>query len=92
MKGLIAEAGTVLGAQGDPQVLDRALVGASRKVEHYGLAAYNTARVLAQRMDLGALADLLASSLEEMAAIHDGVAAAAEGRHLPEALYATAGG
>lgn len=92
MKGLITEAGTVLDAQGDPRVLDLALVGASRKVEHYGLAAYYTARALAQRMDLRALADLLASSLEEMVAIHDGVAAATEGRHLPAALHGVAGG
>jgi len=90
MKGLIIEAGNLLAAQGDPEVLDAALVGAARKFEHYGLAAYYTARQLAQKMQLAPIVDLLEQSLAEIIAAHDNLAAAAEGR--PDSLHGVAGG
>lgn len=92
MKGLITEAGNLLGAEGDPRVIDSALVGAARKFEHYGLAAYYTARLLAQRMDYEAIAETLGESLAELIATYDVLAAAAEGRDSAQSLYGVAGG
>lgn len=92
MKGLITEAGNLLGAQGNPQVLDAALVGAARKFEHYGLAAYYTTRLLAQKLDLGTIVALIEQSLAEVIAANGVLAVAVEGRYLPESLFGAAGG
>lgn len=91
MKGLIWEAGNLLGTGGDPQVLDCALLGAARKIEHYGLAGYYTARQLAQKMDLPAIAEMLELSLAEVIASHETLAVAAEGRST-DSLRGVAGG
>ena len=44
---------------------DLALIGAAQKVEHYEIAAYGTARALAESLGLQAVADLLQATLDE---------------------------
>ncbi len=43
MKGLIAEGEEMIGAKGDPDVKDAALIAAAQRVEHYEISGYGTA-------------------------------------------------
>jgi len=65
MKGLIAEGEEILRATGDPNAKDAALIAAAQRVEHYEIAAYGTARTLAEQLDLGEAASLLDDTLDE---------------------------
>ena len=65
MKGLIAEGDEVLSMQGDPAVIDAALIAAAQRVEHYEIAGYGTAKTLAGHLDLGDAKDLLDETLDE---------------------------
>src|SRR3954451_17639315 len=65
MRGLIKEGEEIIGAEGDPTARDTALIAAAQRVEHYEIAAYGTARTLAQELDLGAARDLLDQTLDE---------------------------
>jgi ferritin-like metal-binding protein YciE len=68
MKGLIAEGDEVIGAKGDPDVKDAALIAAAQRVEHYEIAGYGTARTFAQRLGRQDVAQLLQQTLDEEAA------------------------
>ena len=65
MKGLIEEGEDIINADGDPVARDTALIAAAQRVEHYEIAAYGTARTLAQQLELGEAASLLEQTLEE---------------------------
>jgi ferritin-like metal-binding protein YciE len=65
MQGLIAEGQEIISAGGDATVRDAALIGAAQRVEHYEIAAYGTARTLADELDLDDLRDLLDQTLDE---------------------------
>jgi len=65
MRGLIKEGEEIIGAGGDPTARDTALIAAAQRVEHYEIAAYGTARTLAQELDLGQAAGLLEETLDE---------------------------
>jgi ferritin-like metal-binding protein YciE len=65
MKGLIEEGDDVISADGDPVARDTALIAAAQRVEHYEIAAYGTARTLAQQLELRDAASLLEQTLEE---------------------------
>jgi ferritin-like metal-binding protein YciE len=65
MQGLIAEGQEVLSLQGDPTVIDAALIAAAQRVEHYEIAAYGTVKNLAGDLDLGEAKDLLDETLDE---------------------------
>jgi ferritin-like metal-binding protein YciE len=65
MEGLIKEGEEVLSMQGDPIVIDAALIGAAQRVEHYEIAGYGTAKTLAGQLDLGDAEDLLDETLGE---------------------------
>ena len=65
MQGLVAEGEEVIAAQGDPAAKDAALIAAAQRVEHYEIAAYGTARTLADELDLGDAKDLLDQTLDE---------------------------
>lgn len=65
MVGLISEGEEVLGAEGDPNVIDAALIAAAQRVEHYEIAGYGTARAFAQQLGLAYAAELLHDSLDE---------------------------
>jgi ferritin-like metal-binding protein YciE len=65
MKGLIEEGREIIEAGGDPHVKDAALISAAQRVEHYEIAAYGTARTLADELDLDDAQDLLDQTLDE---------------------------
>jgi ferritin-like metal-binding protein YciE len=65
MKGLIEEGDEILGADGEPELLDAAIIGAAQRVEHYEIAAYGTARALAERLGNTEAAQLLQDTLDE---------------------------
>jgi ferritin-like metal-binding protein YciE len=65
MQGLIEEGREIVATGGDPTVLDAALIAAAQRVEHYEIAAYGTARTLADELDLDHAKDLLDQTLDE---------------------------
>ena len=65
MKGLIAEGEEMIGMEGDPTAKDAALIGAAQRVEHYEIAAYGTARQLADDCGLDGIRDLMDQTLDE---------------------------
>src|SRR4029078_9122773 len=65
MQGLIREGQELIAAQGDPVVKDAGLIGAAQRVEHYEIAAYGTARTLADQLGLDDAKDLLDQTLDD---------------------------
>ena len=65
MKGLIAEGQEVIQATGDPAAKDAALIAAAQRVEHYEIAAYGTAKTLADQLGHGDAKSLLDQTLDE---------------------------
>jgi ferritin-like metal-binding protein YciE len=67
MKGLIAEGEEVVETPGDATAKDAALIAAAQRVEHYEIAAYGTARQLADDCGLDGVRDLMDQTLDEEA-------------------------
>lgn len=67
MKGLIAEGEEVLKMEGDPTVIDAALIAAAQRVEHYEIAGYGTVKTFADHLDLGDIKGILDDTLDEEA-------------------------
>lgn len=65
MQGLIEEGNEIIGANGDPEAKDAALVAAAQRVEHYEMAGYGCARTFAHRIGRSDIADLLQVTLDE---------------------------
>jgi ferritin-like metal-binding protein YciE len=68
MKGLIAEGSEIVDAEAtDASAKDAALIAAAQRVEHYEIAAYGTARTLADQLGLDGIRDLMDQTLDEEA-------------------------
>jgi ferritin-like metal-binding protein YciE len=65
MQGLIAEGEEILSKDGDASAKDAALIGAAQRVEHYEIAAYGTARQLADDCGFDSIRDLMDQTLDE---------------------------
>ena len=65
MKGLIAEGEEMIQMEGDPIAKDAALIAAAQRVEHYEIAAYGTARQLADDCGFDGIKDLMDQTLDE---------------------------
>jgi ferritin-like metal-binding protein YciE len=65
MEGLIREGDEIITAAGDPAAKDAALIAAAQRVEHYEIAAYGTARTLADELGFEDAKDLLDQTLDE---------------------------
>ena len=65
MKGLIAECDEMMSRSGDPRAKDAALIGAAQRIEHYEIAAYGTARQLADDCGFDGISDLMDQTLDE---------------------------
>jgi ferritin-like metal-binding protein YciE len=65
MEGLIKEAEEVVSTTGDPAAKDVALIAAAQRVEHYEIAAYGTARTLADQLGMDEARGLLQQTLDE---------------------------
>jgi len=65
MEGLVEEGKEILEEDGDPAVLDAALIGAAQRVEHYEMAGYEAARTYARLLGYDDAAALLQATLDE---------------------------
>ena len=67
MAGLVEEGQEVIteGKQREEAAADLALIGAAQRVEHYEIAAYGTARAIAEQMERGDVVKLLSQTLAE---------------------------
>lgn len=65
MEGLIEEGKEKLEEEGEPQVLDAALIASAQKVEHYEIAAYGCLRTYAELLGYTQAAQLLQQTLQE---------------------------
>jgi ferritin-like metal-binding protein YciE len=65
MEGLIEEGKEVLEEEGEPSLIDAALIGAAQRVEHYEMAAYGSTRAMAESLGQKKVVDLLQQTLNE---------------------------
>ena len=65
MEGLIAEGEEVLGESGSGPSKDAAIIAAAQRVEHYEIAAYGTAKTLADELGYDGAQKLLSETLGE---------------------------
>lgn len=65
MKGLVEEGQEIMGEDFEDAMLDSALLGAARKVEHYEMVGYESVRELAQRIGRKDAAQLLQQTWQE---------------------------
>ena len=80
MEGLIGEGEEIIEADGDGNAKDEALIGAAQRVEHYEIAAYGTARTLAEQLGNDDAAALLQETLDEESAADQTLTKIAVGR------------
>jgi ferritin-like metal-binding protein YciE len=79
MAGLVEEGKQIMEEDGEPAVIDAALIAAAQRVEHYEMAAYGCLRTYAQLLGLSTAAQLLQQTLEEEEATDEKLNALAEG-------------
>ncbi|MBS0190393.1 MAG: ferritin-like domain-containing protein [Phycisphaerales bacterium] len=89
MEGLIAEGKEVLEEDGEGAVIDLAMIGAAQRVEHYEIAAYGTARAMAERLGQSQVVKLLQATLDEEGAADKKLTEIAEDEVLGAASVAT---
>jgi ferritin-like metal-binding protein YciE len=65
MKGLVEEGQEIMGEDFEPGLLDSAILGAARKVEHYEMMGYESAHELARQLRMSDAAQLLQQTLRE---------------------------
>jgi ferritin-like metal-binding protein YciE len=65
MEGLLEEGKEVLEQDGEPAVIDAALIASAQRVEHYEIAAYGCLRTYAQLLGYSQAEQLLQQTLEE---------------------------
>jgi ferritin-like metal-binding protein YciE len=65
MEGLIKEGDEIVSKEGDKAAKDAALIAAAQRVEHYEIAAYGTARALAEQLGRSEDGQLLDQTLSE---------------------------
>jgi ferritin-like metal-binding protein YciE len=79
MEGLLKEGDETVSADGEPDAKDAALIAAAQRVEHYEIAAYGTARALADQLGLSSASDLLSQTLDEESAADEKLSKLATG-------------
>jgi ferritin-like metal-binding protein YciE len=79
MAGLVEEGKKIMEEDGEPAVIDAALISAAQRVEHYEIAAYGCLRTYANLLGLSAAARLLEENLNEEEAADEKLNALAEG-------------
>ncbi len=65
MRGIVEEGREVMQEDASDEMMDAALTGAGRRVEHYEMSAYDSARALAEKLGREDVVDLLQQTLEE---------------------------
>lgn len=87
MKGLIREGEQMIQSGGDESAHDAALIAAAQRVEHYEIAAYGTARTLADRLERRDAAEQLDATLAEEKSADSKLNAIAEREVNPEMTH-----
>ena len=64
-KGLLKEGAECLEEEDKGTLRDLQLIGAAQRVEHYEVAAYGTAKAMAEKLGLSEAVELLNETLEE---------------------------
>jgi ferritin-like metal-binding protein YciE len=67
MEGLLREGDELTAAAGEPAARDAALIAAAQRVEHYEIAAYGTAKAIANELGHASTAQTLTQTLDEEA-------------------------
>ena len=65
MEGLLEEGAESLEEEKKGTLRDLQLIGAAQRVEHYEVAAYGTARAMAEKLGMAQAAELLGETLAE---------------------------
>jgi ferritin-like metal-binding protein YciE len=65
MEGMLGDGRRIIGSEAPGDVKDVALIAAAQRIEHYEIAAYGTARALADQLDQEAARELLSETLDE---------------------------
>ncbi len=91
MEGLIEEGKEVLEEDGEPEVIDAALISAAQRVEHYEMAAYGCLVTYAGLLSNNTAARLLKQTLAEEEATDRALTALGEGGINQAAVAAGAG-
>lgn len=65
MEGLVEEGKEIMQEDGDPSVIDAALIAAAQRVEHYEMAGYGCVRTFANLLGYEDAAALLQETLDE---------------------------
>jgi ferritin-like metal-binding protein YciE len=65
MEGLVAEGKEVMEEDGEPSVIDAALIASAQRVEHYEMAGYGCVRTFANLLGYEDAAALLQETLDE---------------------------
>jgi ferritin-like metal-binding protein YciE len=86
MAGLVEEGDSLIDQIEKGPVLDAALIGAARKVEHYEIAGYNSLCTLARKLGHTEAVSLLEASLAEETATDGKLGALAEAQAMEEAI------
>jgi ferritin-like metal-binding protein YciE len=79
MEGLVEEGKEILEEEGQPEVIDAALISAAQRVEHYEIAAYGCLRTYAQLLGNTEADGLLQQTLKEEEATDKALTALGEG-------------
>ena len=85
MRGLVEEGKEVLDEKGENAVIDAALIAAAQRVEHYEIAAYGTARAMAEQLGEPKIIKLLQQTLDEEKAADSKLSGISTGEVLPAA-------
>jgi len=85
IKGLLKEGEDMIGAKGDEDTCDAALIAAAQRVEHYEMAVYGTIRTFAERLGRNEFVDLLQRTLDEEGAADKKLTKIAESKVNPQA-------
>jgi ferritin-like metal-binding protein YciE len=84
MQGLLEEGDEALKATGSEAVIDAAIVAAAQRVEHYEIAAYGSARTMAELLGKTDVVALLDETLEEEKAADSKLTSIVEKEIYPE--------
>ena len=79
MEGLVKEGSEIMAEDFEDAVMDAALIGAAKRVEHYEIAAYGTACEFAKVLGHAQHASLLEETLEEETETNEKLTALAKG-------------
>ncbi len=85
MQGLVSEGEEAMQEEAsNPTLIDALLIGAAQRVEHYEIAAYGTARAMAEALEMSEIANLLQETLDEEAESDEKLTEISEDEVLPE--------